>query len=151
MTGDYAVWNYFQTVGGDANREFVMGYRTKYGTDSTTSDPMEAAYFGVHLWAQAVIDAETDDVASVREAIRRQSWNAPEGVVYVDPENRHTWKTVRIGRVNQNGLFDVVWSSGRPVRPVPFPIFRTREAWERKLEALNRGWGGKWANPGRQP
>lgn len=150
MTGDYAVWNYFQTVDGDANREFVMGYRTKYGTANTTSDPMEAAYFGVHLWAQAVIDAETDDVASVREAIKRQSWNAPEGVVYVDPENRHTWKTVRIGRVNNNGLFDVVWSSGRPVRPVPFPIFRTREAWERQLESLNRRWGGAWANPGRQ-
>lgn len=151
MTGDYAVWNYFQTVEGDANRDFVRGYRTKYGPANTTSDPMEAAYFGVHLWAQAVIDAETDDVASVREAIKRQSWNAPEGVVYVDPENRHTWKTVRIGRVNERGMFDIVWSSGRPVRPVPFPIFRTREAWERQLQSLHRGWGGSWANPGTQP
>jgi len=151
MTGDYAVWNYFQAVEGDANRDFVRGYRTKYGPANTTSDPMEAAYFGVHLWAQAVIDAETDDVASVREAIKRQSWNAPEGVVYVDPENRHTWKTVRIGRVNDRGMFDIVWSSGRPVRPVPFPIFRTREAWERQLQSLHRRWGGSWANPGTQP
>jgi urea transport system substrate-binding protein len=148
MAGDYAVWNYFQTVEGDANRDFVARFRARYGAASTTSDPMEAAYFGVHLWAQAVVDAETDSVSAVREAIKRQSWCAPEGVVYVDPDNRHTWKTVRIGRINDRRLFDIVWSSGRPVRPVPFPIFRTREAWEEELESLHTGWGGSWANPG---
>ena len=68
--------------------------------------------------------------------------------MYVDPDNRHTWKTVRIGRINDRALFDIVWSSGRPVRPVPFPIFRTREAWEQELASLRAGWGGGWANPG---
>ena len=145
MTGDYAAWNYFQTIESDANYDFVQSFRAKYGPSSATSDPMEAAYIGVHLWAQAVIDAETDEVSAVREAIKRQSWQAPEGVVYVDPENRHTWKTVRIGRINERRRFDVVWSSERPVRPVPFPIFRTRESWEAALQALNDRWDGRWA------
>lgn len=148
MTGDYAVWNYFQTVEGAVNRDFVRAFRARYGADSTTSDPMEAAYFGVHLWAKAVTDAGSDSVDAVRETIKRQSWRAPEGVVYVDPENRHTWKTVRIGRINDRGLFDVIWSSGRPVRPVPFPIFRTQEAWEEQLQSLREGWGGAWASSG---
>jgi urea ABC transporter urea binding protein len=147
--GDYAAWNYFQSVEGPANRDFVSRFRRKYGQGQTTSDPMEAAWFGVHLWALAVEDAETDAVGEVRETIKRQSCNAPEGVVYIDPENLHTWKTVRIGRINANGQFDVVWSSGRPVRPVPFPIFRSRAEWLDDLESLRRGWGGNWSNDNR--
>ena len=54
---------------------------------------------------------------------------------------------VRIGRVRADGQFEVVWSSGKPVRPVPFPIFRTREAWTEFLESLSRGWGGGWTRP----
>jgi urea transport system substrate-binding protein len=127
-----------------------MRYRAKYGAASTISDPMEAAYMAVHFWAQAVRDAESDEVALVREAVKRQSLNAPEGVVYVDPENRHTWKTVRVGRVNERGQFDIVWTSGRPVRPVPYPVFRTHEDWDRQLEVLHRQWGGRWANSGRR-
>lgn len=149
MAGDYAVWNYFQSVKGDSNRDFVARFRAQYGSSSTTSDPMEAAWFGVHLWAQAVADAETDAVNEVRETIKRQSAQAPEGVVSIDPENLHTWKTVRIGRINSEGQFDIVWSSGRPVRPVPFPMFRTREAWEAQLASLYQGWGEQWSNPGR--
>jgi urea transport system substrate-binding protein len=148
MAGDYAAWNYFQTVDGASNRDFVRRYRARYGAASTTSDPVEAAYVGVHLWAAAVRDADSHAVSAVRERIARQSLHAPEGVVYVDPENRHTWKTVRIGRINERGQFDIVWSSTRPVRPVPYPIFRTREEWDAQLAALHAGWGGSWANPG---
>lgn len=148
MAGDYAAWNYFQSVEGPSNGDFVARFQRKYGQGQTTSDPMEAAWFGVHLWAQAVEDAETDAVSEVREAIKRQSCKAPEGVVYIDPENLHTWKTVRIGRINAKGQFDLVWSSGRPVRPVPFPIFRSRKEWLDDLEALRRGWGGNWSSSG---
>ncbi|HVT42918.1 MAG TPA: urea ABC transporter substrate-binding protein [Thermoanaerobaculia bacterium] len=147
MRGDYASWNYFQSLEGEANAAFLDRFRRRYGAGRTTSDPMEAAYFGVHLWAQAVADAETDEVGTVREMIRRQSWGAPEGVVYIDPENLHTWKTVRIGRIDEKGQFDIVWTSGRPVRPVPFPIFRSTDEWLEFLEGLRREWGG-WVNPG---
>jgi urea transport system substrate-binding protein len=150
MAGDYAAWNYFQSIGDGGNRAFIARFQRKYGREKTTSDPMEAAYFGVHLWAQAVEDAETDEVEEVRDAIKRQSWGAPEGVVYVDPENQHTWKTVRIGRIDQQGQFDVVWTSERPVRPVPFPIFRTRDQWLALLDSLRKEWGGGWANPGKK-
>lgn len=147
VVGDYAAWNYFQSIDDPLNRRFIAQLRKQYGPRATTSDPMEAAYFGVHLWAQAVEDAESDSVADVREAIKRQSWKAPEGVVYIDPENLHTWKTVRIGRIDSKGQFTIVWSSGRPVRPVPFPIFRTREEWLVYLDELSRGWGGRWSAP----
>jgi urea transport system substrate-binding protein len=52
--GDYAAWNYFQSLDRPENRVFVEKFRARYGPQRVTADPMEAAYLGVHLWAQAV-------------------------------------------------------------------------------------------------
>jgi urea transport system substrate-binding protein len=68
-------------------------------------------------------------------------------MVYIDPENLHTWKTVRIGQIQRNGQFQEVWNSGRPVRPVPYPITRRRADWDRFLADMQKGWGGAWSAP----
>jgi hypothetical protein len=47
--GDYAVWNYFQSLSRPQNIAFVDRYRARYGPHRVTSDPMEAAYIGVNL------------------------------------------------------------------------------------------------------
>lgn len=148
MAGDYATLNYFQSVDSEKNRRFVESFQRKYGVDRVTSDPIDAGYFGVYLWAQAVEDAGTPEVGAIRKAIKRQSFDSPGGMVYVEPENQHTWKIVRIGRIRQDGQFDVVWSSEKPIRPVPYPIYRSREEWTAFLDGLYRGWGGAWANRG---
>ncbi len=147
MAGDYAAWNYFQSLDTPENKRFITAFRQAAGPKAVTSDPVEAAYFGVHLWAQAVQEAGTDDPAAVRRAIRGQGFAAPEGLVYVDGDTQHTWKTVRIGRIREDGQFDIVWASRKPVRPLPFPIFRTRREWENHLTDLNKAWDGLWANP----
>ena len=148
MVGDYATWNYFQTIDTDENRAFVAAFQTKYGVDRVTDDPMEAAYVGVHLWAQAVRQAGTADPRAVRKVIGGQSLAAPEGIVSVDPETQHTWRSVRVGRIRADGQFDIVWDSGRPIRPAPYPAFRTRRQWDAFLLDLQKSWGGAWANPG---
>ena len=148
MAGDYAAWNYFETIDSPENAEFVESFRAKYGADRTISDPMEAGYIAVQLWAQAVTDAESPDPDTVRQTIGDQSMIAPEGLVYIDATTQHTWKTVRIGVVNGEGGFDIVWSSDVPIRPVTFPTYRFRSDWETFLETLYQGWNRGWANPG---
>ncbi len=147
--GNYGARNYFQSIVSEENKVFVEAFKKKYGKDRVIDDPMEAGYFGVYLWAQAVEDAETDDVGSVRKAIQGQSFSAPEGIVYVDPETRHTWKTVRIGVIKEDGQFSIVWTSGKPVRPVPYPLSRLKAEWEKFMDDLYQSWGQKWANPRR--
>lgn len=148
VAGHYASWNYFQSLDNSLNRKFVQSFKARYGAQRVTSDPMEAAYFGVYLWAQAVKEAGSDDVNAVRKAVKDQSLNTPGGIVYVDPETLHTWKSVQIGKIKSDGQFEIVWSSEKPVRPVPYPSYRTKIAWNTFLNNLYNTWGGNWANPG---
>jgi urea transport system substrate-binding protein len=112
---------------------------------------METAYFSVKLWAQAVREADDTDVRPVRYALRRQSLNAPEGTIAVDPQTQHTWRPVSIGRIRNDGQFEIVWRSRTAVRPVPFPSSRPREVWEKFVLDLNRSWGGQWIAPAADP
>jgi urea transport system substrate-binding protein len=111
---------------------------------------MESAYVGVHLWAQAVREAGDDNVSSIRRAIRGQSFDAPEGMVSIDPETQHVSKTFRIGRITRQGRFTVVFSSESAIAPVPYPSTRSKGDWAAFLLDLHLGWGGQWANPGPQ-
>jgi urea transport system substrate-binding protein len=147
MAGHYAAWNYFQSLDRPENRAFVEAVQQRYGSDRSTSDTMVAAYNSVLLWAQAVREAGTADVGQVRAALRHQSLDAPEGIIAVDPETQHTWRPVFIGQIRADGQVDVVWSSRTAVRPMPFPISRSRSEWEGFVADLYRGWGGRWAAP----
>jgi urea transport system substrate-binding protein len=151
MAGDYAAWNYFESLDTRENREFVKRFKDRFGPDRHTSDPVEAAYVGVRLWARAASLAGTTDPAAVRKALAGLSIISPEGIVVVDAATQHTWKTVRIGKVRGDGQFDIVWSSEHPIRPVPYPRFRTKQSWEQFLDAMFEEWGKRWSNPGQHP
>src|SRR5262249_25944134 len=69
VAGDYAAWNYFQSIDRPENEAFVRRFRDRYGAARVVSDPMEAAYVGVHLWAQAARQASSVDVKAVRQAL----------------------------------------------------------------------------------
>lgn len=145
MRGDYTAWNYFQSIETPENQVFVSNYRKKYGADVVTDDPIEAGYISVYLWSQAVKTANTEAVNEVRKHLANQSFNAPEGLVYIDGETQHTWKTVRIGKFRGYGDVEVVWSSEKPVKPFPFPNTRKRKDWEKFLLDLYEGWDKNWA------
>lgn len=144
--GDYAAWNYFQSVPGARNEAFVASYRSAHGADAVINDPMEAAYTGVHLWALAAQEAGSTSPDAVRRVLGGLSLAAPHGPVSIDGRTQHLWKTIRIGRIRDDGQFDIVWSSPKPVRPLPYPSYRSQQAWHEFLDGLQNSWGGHWAN-----
>lgn len=129
----YAVWSYFQSMSSENNRRFVEAYRNRFGQERVTSDPIEAAYDSVHLWAQAVREAGSEQVDLVNRTILRQSMAAPSGILAVDPSTRHLWKYVQIGKALEDGQFDIVYTSQWPLRPTPFPFYRPRRDWLKLL------------------
>ncbi len=121
IVGQLTAWNYYETVDTPENTAFVAAFKAAYGENRVTSDPMEAGYFGVHLWAQAVELAGSTDVDAVRDAIKTGtiSYAAPEGTVTLDGPTQHTVKPVRIGQIREDGLIDTIYATD-PVVPDPY-------------------------------
>jgi urea transport system substrate-binding protein len=120
IAGHLVAWNYFETTKTPENEKFVAAYKAKYGADRVTDDPIEAGYFGVYLWKLAVEKAQSTDVNAVRAAAKGIEFAAPEGMVKIDGDNQHTYKTVRIGKINEDGLIDEIYDSPEPVKPDPY-------------------------------
>lgn len=139
MQGKYVIWNYYDPIG-PALRElhFVKAYREKFGDEGTISDPMVSAYLGVYLWAKAVAQAESARPERVLAYLPSQSIEGPYGLVYISPENNHSYRNVYISRIMEDGLPDIVWHSTVPVAPEPFPTFRSVEEWQTVLQNLPR-------------
>lgn len=145
LAGDYAAWNYFQSLDTPENDAFIAAFRARFGEDRLLSDPVEAGFVAVRLWAAAVeAEGEATPDAALR-GIGRKHLAAPHGPVAIDPRSRHAWKTARIGRIRHDGQIESVWSSDAPVRPLPYPAWRLRSEWEALLASLRQGWGGRWA------
>ncbi|NUP01323.1 MAG: urea ABC transporter substrate-binding protein [Nonomuraea sp.] len=120
IVGQPVAWNYYQTTDTPANTAFVKAYKAKYGAAKVTSDPMEAGYNAVYLWAEAVKKAGTTEVEAVKKAAPGIALERPEGLVTIDGENQHMYKTARIGVIQPDGLIKQVWDSGKPIKPDPY-------------------------------
>ncbi|MBW8483533.1 urea ABC transporter substrate-binding protein [Actinomadura sp. PM05-2] len=119
VAGQPVAWNYYETTPGATNAAFVKAFQAKH-KGAVTSDPMEAGYNAVHLWAAAVEKAGSTDVEAVKKAAAGLSLETPEGKVTIDGANQHVYKTARIGVIQPDGLIKEVWSSKEPIKPDPY-------------------------------
>ncbi len=144
MIGDYAVWSYFQSINSYNNADFIVKFQRRFPGKVVITDPMEAAYFGVHLWAKAAKEAKSVDPEEILKFIE-QNFLAPEGVVYIDSNNHHTWKFTRVGKIRFDGQFAIIWDSRRQVKPEPYLPIKSRKQWDGLVQKLYAGWGEKWS------
>lgn len=135
----FTVGSYFQSMDRPQNQRFVEAFGARFGKDRLIGDAMEAAYVSVKLWAQAVRDAGSSETSRVNRAILRQTVNGPSAITAVDLSTRHAWKMVRIGQVEPGGQFKQVFAAPKPLRPKPWPEYRTREQWLGMLESVQAG------------
>lgn len=120
MKGFYASMKYFQSLDNPNNKAFVDAFKAKYGKDSVMGDVTQAAYLGPWLWKAAVEKAgsfDIDKVVAASPGIELKT--APEGYVKVH-ENHHLWSKTRIGEVQTDGQFKVIYESDL-IEPNPFP------------------------------
>jgi urea transport system substrate-binding protein len=116
LVGHLAAWNYFESVKNSTNDGFIKQWHAYIKNDKrVTNDPMEATYIGFKMWTQAVEQAGTTNIDSVRQAIIGQKVKAPSGFVATMNPNHHLSKPVMIGEIQANGQFDVVWQTKEPI------------------------------------
>ena len=120
MVGFYAAMKYFQNLDNENNKKFVKAFKSKYGDKAVIGDVTQAAYLGPWLWKAAVERAQSfdvDKVVSSSAGIELKS--APEGYVKIHP-NHHLWSKLRVGQVEANGQFKVLYES-ELIEPNPCP------------------------------
>lgn len=117
--GHYACWGYFQSLDTLENREFVARFRSRHGADRLVSAPMVSAYSQVYLWKQAVERAGVVEPSEVRRRVVGCALRSPLGEIRIEA-NHHLSMPVRIGRLQGDGQFEIVWSKDEPLAPLPW-------------------------------
>ncbi len=113
---------YFSSIASEENHRFVRGYADKVAGDAVASADAEASYVAVRLLALALAEAGTDDIGPVARKALRQTLQAPQGTVRLDPQTMHAWLTPRIGRSSADGHFDILYEAAFPVQPDPYLV-----------------------------
>ena len=112
LVGHLAAWNYFMSVESDENDAFIKKWKTFIKDPKrVTNDPMEAHYIGFKMWVQAVKQAGTFNVDAVRQAMYGQKVKNLTGGIAVMNTNHHLSKPVLVGEIQDDGQFEVVWST----------------------------------------
>ena len=112
LVGHLAAWNYFMSVEGKTNEEFIKKWHAFIGDKKrVTNDPMEAHYIGFNMWVKAVEAAGTTDSNAVEKAIIGIEAPNLTGGTSKMLANHHITKPVLIGEIQDDGQFATVWET----------------------------------------
>jgi branched-chain amino acid transport system substrate-binding protein len=132
---------YFSSLQSDANARFVSAWEQQHPGAGHTSADAEASYIAVHMLARAIRYAGSADAEAVLQALSAVSFEAPQGLVQIDPDNRHSYLWPRIGRSRADGTFEILHDSSKMVRPDPYlvwePLSPTATTGEKMLRVVS--------------
>ncbi|MGF6573156.1 branched-chain amino acid transport system substrate-binding protein [Paraburkholderia sp. GAS333] len=113
---------YFQSVDTAVNRDVITRFKRRFGDEVVTDMCWEAAYFQMHLLADAMRRTGNADPDALLHTLPGMELDAPQGRVRIDEQNHHTYLRPRIGRLNRHGQFDIIHEAPNWVRADPFVI-----------------------------
>jgi len=124
VQGHYAAWSYFQSLDTPESKAFVKSFKKNFGLDRVVDDPMEAAYTQVMVWKEAYKRANSSDPLKIREVLEKgMEFDAPGGRIKVDPKTHHMYKKFRLGQIQLDRQFKIIYESQDLIAPDPFPTF----------------------------
>ncbi|MEL7346492.1 MAG: transporter substrate-binding protein [Pseudomonadota bacterium] len=122
--GSYTSFPYFQAIDTDINGAFIERYRAFVNDGSAvTHHALESSYFQVFLWKQAVEKAGEATPDAIREGVKGQVFDAPNGKVTIDPENLHAYLTPRIAQWGADGQGTIIDEYPDPIQPLPYVAY----------------------------
>lgn len=113
---------YFQSVDSRVNRDCLARFRALYNGEVEPNMCWEAAYFQVHLFAQAMRRSGSDDIERLLPCLLGSEFDAPQGRVRIDPATHHTRLYPRMGRVGNDGRFSIVAETAVGVDADPYLV-----------------------------
>lgn len=134
--GHFTAAPYFSSIDTPANRQLIERFSARFGDEVRPNACWEAAYFQVHMFANAMRATGTDLLPVLLPQLLGTEFSAPQGRVRIEPGNHHTRLYPRIGRVNSKGEFSIVRASKQAVVPDPYLVTHSLGDWTLALEAL---------------
>jgi branched-chain amino acid transport system substrate-binding protein len=134
--GHFTAAPYFQSINSDTNKRFVERLSQQFGSACIPNMYVEAAYFQMHIYANAYRHAGDDEISRILPHILGIEFEAPQGRVHIDPTNHHTSLYPRIGVANSKGQFTIVREATRPVQPDPYMVTHSLGDWTATLSTL---------------
>ncbi|CAB5707377.1 Aliphatic amidase expression-regulating protein [Delftia tsuruhatensis] len=134
--GHFTAAPYFQSIDSPANTRCLALLRQHLGEDCRPNLCWEAAYFQMHLFANAFRQAGSDRIGELLPHLLGSEFDAPQGRIKIDPGNHHTWLYPRVGRANAQGGFTIVRQATRAVSPDPYLVTHSLGDWTASLGAL---------------
>jgi branched-chain amino acid transport system substrate-binding protein len=120
--GHFTSAPYFQSVSSKSNASLLERFRARYGEMTQPNACWEAAYFQVHLFAQAMAASGSDNIDALMPKLLGAVVDAPQGQVRIEASNHHTYLYPRIGRVSAGGQFTIVRETRDAVYPDPYLV-----------------------------
>ena len=77
--GHFTSAPYFQSIDSDINRRCLERLRRRFGEDCVPNLCWEAAYFQMHIFANAYRDTGTDEIAQILPRVLQSEFSAPQG------------------------------------------------------------------------
>lgn len=140
LFGSYVSKSYFQSFRSQKNKEFIEKIQRRYPDQKVITTTMELAYTAVHLWAQAARQAQSQSATTLLPFLHKQTFDAPEGPIAVSHLANCCWHIIRVAKVMADGTYSDLWSSKRPIEPLPYPPFNTKKQWDNFLETIYQQW-----------
>lgn len=135
--GSYAVWNYFQSISSEKNKNFIQAFKNFSGL-SIIDNATESAYVAVYIWKKGIESLLNIEITNIENILNGVAFQAPEGLVTMTINGNYAWRNTRIGQVNEKGQFDIVWDSSKPIRPYPYYTLRSKAEWQEILNSFSR-------------
>jgi branched-chain amino acid transport system substrate-binding protein len=111
---------YFQGIKSEINASFIRRYKDRYGQDEDTNMCLEAAYYQIQIFGNALAQTNSMDTQLLRSMVLGSKIDAPQGKISVNPYWGHTNLWTRIGCANRGGQFDLVYESSAPISADPY-------------------------------
>lgn len=134
--GHFTAAPYFQSINTETNFRCLERLRKRFGSECVPNMCWEAAFFQVHIYANAFRDVGEDDIDQILPYILGSEFEAPQGRVRIDPANHHTSLYPRIGVANSKGQFTIVREATRSVHPDPYMVTHSLGDWTASLSTL---------------
>ena len=138
---------YFQSLDNEVNAGCLARFKAQFGDEVPPNMCWEAAYFQVHLFANALRAAGSDEIDRLLPYLLGSEFEAPQGRVRIDAANHHTRLYPRIGRLDAHGQYEVLAETANGIDPDPYLVHHAVGEWNDPLVLKNAqeeaGHGGR--------